>query len=188
MRLETVGCKVAPMRCTVYFGSAGLVLVPDCMRASVEAEHAYGPLAFCGAFETQGLDPDVLARIDDALDSRSFALIDPDLALRLGYDAARALPLPEGFAWRTDDFWESNESITLLCEQEGEHIPVAEVVVDESTRGWYAVTRTHRPWQFRGTRVTLSREAAVQFVSAWATLHASALRAELKHQGEPRPQ
>jgi hypothetical protein len=159
-----------------------MVLVPDCMQASVEAEHAYGPLTFCGTLETDGLDQELLGRIDEALDDRSYALLEPDLALRLGYGAEHTLPLPPGFAWRGKDFWEDDERAILVYEEAGAAVPVAEVVVDESTRGWYAVTSTHRPWPFRGTRVALSREAAIQFVSAWATLRAPALRHELRPQ------
>ena len=53
------------MRCIVYRGRQGLVLVPDCMRASMEAEHELGPLVSCGEVETEQLAPLLFHEIGD---------------------------------------------------------------------------------------------------------------------------
>jgi len=164
------------MRCHVFVGSIGLLLVPDCMQASMEAERAYGPLEPCGAFETGGLEVDLQEQIDHALDEHSFATMGPDLAMRLGYDPDHGLPLPPDFAWENPDFWEGDGRAALLYVAGRTRVAIAQVVPDAGSHGWYAVTWAHRPWAFRGTRVTLSRPAALQFLSIWVKQHAQELR------------
>jgi hypothetical protein len=167
------------MHCGVYTGRDGLVLVPDCMRASREAERLHGPLHHCGSFETDGLSADLARRIETALDDQLYAVMEPELALRLGYEPQEGLPLPHGFEWDLGDWWNNNEGAQLFVVRGGRRVAVAEVHADASRTGWYANTRLHRPWQFRGSRVAASRAAAIHFLTVWAVANADALAAEV---------
>jgi hypothetical protein len=166
------------MRCSVYTGRGELVLVPDCMQASREAERGYGPLRHCGTFETTGLPDDLAERIDDAFEDRLFVVLQPDLALRLGYDPGGGVPLPDGFEWVIGDFWEPRAGATLVYAGR-DQLPVAEATPDDHDRGWYAVTRLYRPWPFRGTRVAATRGAALQFLALWVVANADVVRSEI---------
>lgn len=167
------------MRCSVYTGRGELVLVPDCMKASREAERGHGPLRHCGTFDTDGLPADLVERIEGAFDDHFYVVLQPDLALRLGYDPTCGVPLPEGFDWEVRDFWERDSSARMVYVPRN-RLPIAEAIPDHSDRGWYAVTRLYRPWQFRGTRVTTTRAAAVHWLAMWADANAEMLRLELE--------
>lgn len=167
------------MRCSVYTGRGELVLVPDCMKASREAERGHGPLRHCGSFETDGLPPDLAERIDHAVDDRFYAVLQPELALRLGYAPDCGLPLPQGFEWSLADFWAPHVGATLFYNNGNSRVPVAEVTPDDAERGWYAITRLFRPWPFRGTHVTNTRAAAVHYLAMWADANAEVLRIEI---------
>lgn len=166
------------MICTVYWGGEGFVLVPDCIVASREAERRFGPLTFCGSLDTQGLSEDLTARIDQEIDERSFVRLNPDLALRLGYQPTRSLPLPHGFRWQEPDWWNSEE-LTLLC---GRYPPIVVACVHpmgSKGYGWRTITNCHKPPEFRGSRISHTRAAAAQYVTIWACTHAHTIRAEI---------
>lgn len=166
------------MKCTVYWADEGLIFVPDCMLASREAERRYGPLLFCATFETEGLASDLAELVEREMDQRSFALIGVDLALRLGYEPKNMLPLPHGFRWQEEDWWQTHEELALLC---GRLPPVAVASLRPISHrgGWEVVTNAHKAWPFRGIRVSQSRGAAMHFVAMWANAHASTLRGEI---------
>ena len=161
------------MRCIVYRGRQGLLLVPDCMRASVEAEREYGPLLHCGEIETERLDPTLVQRIDEALDQGAYALGDVSLALRQAYRADADLPLPEGFAWRLSDFWGERAQAWVVHEPTGQI--VGEVHADGSHYSWRVVTNAHRPWLFRGSHVGNTQAVAMQYLAMWVAEHAADL-------------
>lgn len=166
------------MNCVVYWGSEGFVLVPDCMIASREAERRYGPLLRCGSVDTDDLEPDLARTIDTAVDLHSFAPLSSGLALRLGYEPSRSLPLPEGFSWHDPDWWDRGGELALLY---GENPPVAVATVEPASKhgGWKAITNCHKGWEFRGARVAVSRAAALQFLTIWANSNAQSVRRDV---------
>lgn len=162
------------MRCIVYRGRNGLVLVPDCMRASVEAERDFGPLLRCGEIETDRLAPLLIREIEDALDDSSFARGSAALTLRVAYDPGAVVPLPEGFAWQSTDFWGNGPDATSVV-HEPTGLVVGEINADTSEWTWHVITNAHRPWVFRGSYVSRSHGAAMQYLSMWVGTHAQEL-------------
>lgn len=162
------------VRCIVYRGRKGLLLVPDCMRASVEAERDYGPLQRCGEIETDRLDPMLVHAIDEALDRDAFVQSDVSLALRQAYQAADVLPLPDGFEWHMSDFWD--DGVTAKAVHGPSGVMVAEVRADAASWSWHVVTNTHRPWLFRGTYVATTQAAAMQYLAMWVVEHDAELQ------------
>lgn len=158
------------MRCIVYRGRHGLLLVPDCMRASVEAEREYGPLLRCGEIETDRLDPTLVRDIDDALEYGVYALGEASLALRHGYQALADLPLPEGFSWHLSDFWEEHPEAWIVHDASAQ--VVGEVHADRPQYTWRVMTNTHRPWLFRGSYVANAQAVAMQYLAMWVSEHA----------------
>ena len=161
------------MRCIVYRGREGLLLVPDCVRASMEAERDHGPLQRCGEIETDRLDPLLLHAIDDAIDRETFARGDASLALRGAYQPEAMLPLPDEFAWHLPDFWEDGAAAVV---HEPTRVVVATLHADASAWTWTVVTNAHRPWVFRGTYVGPSQPVAMQYLAMWVADHARELR------------
>ena len=163
------------MLCTVYWRKGGFLLVPDCMKASRAAERLYGPLQLCGRIDTDGLPAELGGAIEREIESELFIALSPELAMRLGYQATDALPLPPGFAWRESDWWARDGEVALLY---GETAPVvvAKIGPGDGQGGWIAVTNVHRPWEFQGTRVSPTRPAAMQYVALWADQNAAAVR------------
>ena len=91
------------MNCTVFWGNNGFVVVPDCLQASVEAEHRHGPLCACARLRTDRLDAPLAERLAAAIDRRSYSCIGADLALHGDYTPTAPLPLPYGFSWQGRD-------------------------------------------------------------------------------------
>ena len=53
-----------------------LLLVPDCLVASRDAEARHGPLDFVGQVDTERLGrPDVWRRVQDDIDRQSYAVV-----------------------------------------------------------------------------------------------------------------
>ena len=160
------------MDCTVYQSHDRLVLVPDCMRASVLVETLFGRLMACGVVDTDTLGVPLARRFDAELDAELFATSSPDLILRASYRPTGTIAPPEGFRWRDGDWW-SDEDASLMFEHA--HGCVVAKVQRGPKGGWKACTNSHRSWQFRGEVVCLSRAAAIQYLSMWAQQHVAAL-------------
>lgn len=166
------------MNCTVFWGNNGFVVVPDCLQASVEAEHRHGPLCACARLRTDRLDAPLAERLAAAIDRRSYSCIGADLALHGDYTPTAPLPLPYGFSWQGRDDESADEPLLLRC---GSRPPVlvAELMPVGARGGWIAITSCHKAWAFRGKHVACKRAAAVHFIAAWANLNASRLRSEI---------
>jgi hypothetical protein len=160
------------MDCTVYQSHDRLVLVPDCMRASVLVETLFGRLTACGVIDTDSLDAPLCKQFDAALDTELFATSSPDLLLRTGYRPTGSLPPPEGFRWRDGDWWVDEDAALVF---EHAHDCVVADVQRGPKGGWKARTNNHRSWEFRGEVVCLSRAAAMQYLVMWAQQHVSIL-------------
>lgn len=177
------------MICTVYWRKGGFILVPDCMRASRTVEQQYGPLRHCGSIDTANLPAGLREGIERDIDAELFSRLTPELATRLGYQAIEDLPLPAGFAWQEDDWWDADCEISLLCVEHEDPVVVA-TVAPRRQGGWVATTNRHRPWAFQGAWVCATRAAALQYVAVWAHDHADALRALIRRHaktGGPTP-
>ena len=163
------------MLCTVYWRKGGFLLVPDCMKASRDAEQLYGPLQLCGWVNTDSLCPELGQAIEREVESELFMALSPELAVRLGYQATDALPLPAGFTWREGDWWEGEGEVSLLY---GENPPVVVAMIGPGGKqgGWITVTSLHRPWEFQGTRVSATRPGAMQYLAMWAEQNRAAVR------------
>ena len=166
------------MNCTVYWGNEGFVLVPDCMIASREAERRFGPLLRCGSFDTDGIEPGLARTIDQEVDQHSFVMLSTGLALRLGYEPGSSLPLPQGFSWAHSDWWERGGELALLCGRDPS-VAVATIEPSSPHGGWKAITNCHKNWAFRGTWISSSRAAVVQFVTIWANTNADTVRRDV---------
>ncbi|GAB3097067.1 hypothetical protein [Lysobacter terrae] len=166
------------MKCTVYWGSNGFVVVPNCVLASRDAERKYGPLLECAHVETDGLDPVLAEDIGLAIDQRTYACVGPDLALHLSYKPIQPLPLPYGFHWERYDESRTSQPMLLMC---GWYPPVlvAELMPMGAHGGWMIITSSHKAWAFRGLRVAPTHDAAMHFIAAWAGGCAWALRSEI---------
>ena len=170
------------MNCTVYRVANGkLVLVPDCMRASMAVEAELGALVRCGSIETDLLDRMLAAKIESALDEDLYAVCPPDLALRFGYRPDSMVELPEDFHWEGGDWWKDGDSVTLVCC--GQSMVRIASVTPYANGGWKATTNDHKEFWFRGEMVTTSRAAAMQFVALWARSHLAQLRRETASPG-----
>ena len=165
------------MNCTVYRVANGkLVLVPDCMRASMAVEAELGALVRCGSIETDLLDRALAERIEADLDGNFYCVCPPDLALRFGYRPDSMVELPDDFRWEGGDWWTDGDKMTLVCSGH-RTVPIARVVAYPNG-GWKATTNEHKDFWFRGEMVTGSRAAAMQFVALWARAHVATLRSE----------
>ena len=82
------------MKLTVYKSvSADYLLVPDCVRASREADRLHGPLVHCGEIESDEYSlPDLWAEVGAQIDARLYAVVDHEVALGL-------LPLCGDMGW-----------------------------------------------------------------------------------------
>ncbi|HEY1140831.1 MAG TPA: hypothetical protein VGE88_11565 [Lysobacter sp.] len=166
------------MKCTVYWGSNGFVVVPNCVLASRDAERRHGPLLECGFIETDDLDSTLAEDIGLAIDQSTYACVGPDLALHLSYRPLHALPLPYGFRWQSYDEDQPSQPMLLMC---GTHPPVlvAELMPMGEHGGWMVITGSHKAWAFRGLRVAQTHAVAMHFIAAWAGMHATAVRSEI---------
>ena len=78
------------MRTRVYSQQHGsFLLVPDCMVASAEAEHKFGPLQDWGCAETDHFPADLKELIEREFDARSYALLPDEVVDRLGLSELR---------------------------------------------------------------------------------------------------
>ncbi|WP_157481165.1 MULTISPECIES: hypothetical protein [unclassified Lysobacter] len=85
------------MNYTVYRGATGIyLLVPDCMKASREAERLHGPLVHCGAVESEGHPlPHLWEAVLTEVDERLYAVLSEHIAhsflgIECGNTAVRA--------------------------------------------------------------------------------------------------
>jgi hypothetical protein len=64
------------MKFTVYKAEGLYLLVPDCIKASREAEHRYGPLSYCGEIESDDHpSTELWAMVMADIDTRLFAVV-----------------------------------------------------------------------------------------------------------------
>jgi hypothetical protein len=80
------------MKFTVYKADDLYLLVPDCIKASREAEHLYGPLTYCSKIESDDHPiPELWATVMAEVDARLFAVISELTANRLlGIDSTKS--------------------------------------------------------------------------------------------------
>lgn len=169
------------MNCTVYrVGNGRLVLVPDCMQASMTVEADLGALVRCGSVETDLLDKLLAAQIESEIDDKFYAVCPPDLALRFGYRPDTMVEPPPGFLWEGGDWWNEGDAVRLVC---GGHVAMPVANVAPGPQGaWKATINEHKDVIFRGEMVTTSRASAMQFVALWARAHVDALQRETARQ------
>jgi len=139
----------------------------------------------CGELETYRLGPLLIREIEGALDSSEFARGASALTLRVAYDPGAVVPLPEGFTWQSPDFWESAPHVLVVHEPTG--VAIGEIHADSSEWTWHVVTNTHRPWVFRGSYVSRSHGAAMQYLSMWVGTHADELQRAARQVSAPEP-
>jgi hypothetical protein len=78
------------MYCTAYRTRTGhLLLVPDCMVATKEAEQRFGPLGNCGPIDTDRLPAPVQEAVERDFSARSYHRLADSFAQSLGLVAAR---------------------------------------------------------------------------------------------------
>ena len=163
------------MDCTVYQTRDRLVLVPDCMRASVQVESLFGPMTACGTIDTEALETELSKHYDEALGTELYVTSSPDLVLRTAYRPTGTIDPPEGFRWKDGDWWLGQD--TTLVRDHASGSAVANVQ-HAPNGGWKAYTNVHRDAVFRGEVVCISRAAAIQYLTLWARLHVTALLRE----------
>ena len=163
------------MDCTVYQTRDRLVLVPDCMRASVLVESLFGPMTACGTIDTDSLDIALSKQYDEALGADLYVTSSPDLVLRSSYRPTGTIDPPEGFRWKDGDWWSEQETTLMRDAASGS---VVAKVLHAPNGGWKAYTNVHRDAVFRGEAVCISRAAAIQYLTLWARLHVAALLRE----------
>lgn len=166
------------MICTVYWRRGGFILVPDCMKASRAAEALYGPLRHCGSIDTAKLPAALGGSVEQDIEQELFAPLSPGLAMQLGYQPTRELPLPEGFFWQEGDWWNTGGERALLFGQ-APALTVGTIAPIRAQAGWLCITNRHRPWAYQGVNVCPTRAAALQLLAIWADTNADMVRANV---------
>lgn len=82
------------MKLNAFSCRAGVLVSPDCLLASAEAEHLYGPVSFLGTLDSEGLPASVQALVAHDVEAHWFAFLESSLVASFPLQALIAPPPP----------------------------------------------------------------------------------------------